>query len=62
MTFVQQIVDGVGRFCVLCYFLKLKELVVAEIEFETMAESTRFVPPSWFGKNLTNNARYSNAI
>ena len=40
---------------------RLKGLVVAEVEFESVAESVRFVPPPWFGREVTDDARYKNA-
>ena len=39
----------------------LKGLVVAEVEFETIDESSRFVPPPWFGREVTDDDRYKNA-
>jgi adenylate cyclase len=35
-------------------------LKVAEVEFTTAAASKKFSPPSWFGKELTGDKRYSN--
>ena len=43
------------------YCGRLKGLVVAEVEFETVAESSRFVPPPWFGRDVTDDDRYKNA-
>ena len=40
---------------------RLKGLVVAEVEFASMVESTRFVPPPWFGREVTDDDRYKNA-
>ena len=40
---------------------RLKGLVVAEVEFESVAESARFVPPPWFGRDVTDDDRYKNA-
>ena len=40
---------------------RLKGLVVAEVEFESVAESARFVPPPWFGREVTDDVRYKNA-
>lgn len=40
---------------------RLKGLVVAEVEFESVVESARFVPPPWFGREVTDDARYKNA-
>lgn len=35
-------------------------LFIVEVEFKTEEESEAFVPPAWFGKEITNDARYSN--
>jgi adenylate cyclase len=43
------------------YHEALAGLVVAEVEFETEADSDRFDPPDWFGRELTGDDRYSNA-
>ena len=40
---------------------RLKGLVIAEVEFEGVTESARFVPPPWFGREVTDDARYKNA-
>ena len=40
---------------------RLKGLVIAEVEFESVTESARFVPPPWFGREVTDDARYKNA-
>lgn len=40
---------------------RLKGLVIAEVEFESVVESARFVPPPWFGREVTDDARYKNA-
>lgn len=37
-------------------------MVLAEIEFETVAESEKFVKPDWFGKNVSGDHRYTNAF
>src|SRR6185437_14960944 len=39
----------------------LTGLVVAEVEFESAEESQRFSPPSWFGKEVTNDKHYKNS-
>jgi CYTH domain-containing protein len=38
----------------------LDGLVVAEVEFADEAASSAFDPPSWFGRELTGDRRYSN--
>lgn len=35
-------------------------LVVAEVEFPNQASRRRFKPPSWFGREVTGQKRYSN--
>ncbi len=35
-------------------------LVVVEVEFETEEEADNFIPPEWFGKEVTNDKRYKN--
>ena len=35
-------------------------LVVAEVEFPNHAARKKFKPPSWFGREVTGNNRYSN--
>lgn len=35
--------------------------MLAEVEFSTVAEADKFRPPSWFGRDVTDDARYSNA-
>ena len=36
-------------------------LVLAEVEFETVEEAERFVPPAWFGTDVTYDGRYHNS-
>jgi adenylate cyclase len=35
-------------------------LIVAEVEFPSQASCRRFKPPSWFGREVTGEKRYSN--
>lgn len=42
------------------YLGELKGLITAEVEFNSLAEAHAFVPPQWFGLELTNDRRYSN--
>ena len=37
-----------------------KGLIVAEVEFDDEREYEKFVPPEWFGKEVTGKSRYSN--
>lgn len=39
----------------------LAPLVVAEVEFETRKEADDFVPPEWFGKDVSMDNRYKNS-
>lgn len=43
------------------YSGKLEGLVVAEVEFDSVEEANAFVPPSWFGRDITSDQRYKNA-
>jgi adenylate cyclase len=42
------------------YHGSLAGLVVAEVEFTSASESARFVPPQWFGTEVTEDKRYKN--
>ncbi|HWC08691.1 MAG TPA: CHAD domain-containing protein [Solirubrobacterales bacterium] len=42
------------------YVENLAGLVVAEVEFSSTEESREFEPPSWLGKEITDDARYAN--
>ena len=35
-------------------------LITAEVEFDTIQEANNFIPPSWFGTEVTNDVRYKN--
>lgn len=37
-------------------------MMLAEIEFETIEESEKFVKPDWFGENVSGDRRYTNAF
>ncbi|MBN2893579.1 MAG: hypothetical protein JXL97_17030 [Bacteroidales bacterium] len=37
-----------------------KGLFIVEVEFPTLEEANKFVPPSWFGKEVTNEVEYTN--
>jgi len=37
-----------------------KGLIVAEVEFDDERQCEKFVPPDWFGKEVTGKSRYSN--
>ena len=40
---------------------KLAPLVLAEVEFETKEEAELFVPPAWFGEDVTFSSKYHNS-
>ena len=39
----------------------LEGLVFAEVEFHSVEEATEFVPPDWFGDDVSLDKRYSNS-
>ena len=39
----------------------LHPLITAEVEFESVEASRTFTPPSWMGKEVTEDRRYTNA-
>jgi adenylate cyclase len=39
----------------------LDGLVVAEVEFPSEGEATTFIPPAWFGREVTTDLRFRNA-
>jgi adenylate cyclase len=39
---------------------RLRGLFTAEVEFASSRSLARFVPPQWFGREITGNVRYSN--
>jgi len=43
------------------YAGSLEGLVVVEVEFATTEDAESFDPPPWFGEELTNDPRWSNA-
>jgi adenylate cyclase len=40
---------------------KLDGLVVVEVEFPSEQEAASFLPPPWFGREVTTNGRFRNA-
>lgn len=44
------------------YKSHLKGLVVVEVEFETEADANNFVPPLWFGEDISKNKEYRNKV
>jgi CYTH domain-containing protein len=39
---------------------ELEGLILAEIEFTSVADAERFSPPAWLGKDVTQDERYKN--
>lgn len=39
----------------------LAPLMLAEVEFPTKEEAERFIPPDWFGEDVTFSAKYHNS-
>ena len=37
-------------------------LVVCEIEFDNIDEANNFIPPEWFGKDITDDKNYKNKV
>lgn len=40
---------------------ELAPLLLAEVEFETAEDANAFVPPAWFGEDVTFSAKYHNS-
>ena len=40
---------------------ELAPLQLAEVEFETKEEAEHFVPPAWFGEDVTFSSKYHNS-
>lgn len=41
---------------------ELSPLILAEVEFSTEEEANRFVPPEWFGEDVTYSTEYHNSV
>ena len=39
----------------------LAPLRIVEVEFDTEEEANTFIPPSWFGEDVTNSRKYHNS-
>ena len=37
-------------------------LIMAEVEFPSIEEAERFVPPDWFGREVTEDPEYHNSV
>lgn len=42
------------------YYGALEGLITTEVEFSTVEEAEGFLPPKWFGKDVTFDSRYKN--
>lgn len=42
------------------YLGELEGLMTVEVEFSSVADASNFTPLEWFGRELTDDARYSN--
>jgi len=40
---------------------KLAPLILAEVEFSNVEEANAFIPPNWFGEDVTNSPKYHNS-
>lgn len=40
---------------------KLAPLVLAEVEFDSIEEANAFIPPVWFGEDVTHSSKYHNS-
>ena len=43
------------------YYNLLEGLATVEVEFPSVSDANRFIPPSWFGRELTYDKSYGNA-
>ncbi len=41
---------------------ELSPLVLAEVEFPTAEEANAFIPPEWFGEDVTYSDKYHNSV
>ena len=40
---------------------RLAPLVLAEVEFSSIEDANAFIPPAWFGEDVTNSPKYHNS-
>lgn len=55
---LQQTLVPCFTFVIHVYKGKLKGLALVEVEFPNISESKRFIPPYWFGKEVTTDIRF----
>lgn len=41
-------------------FKSIPDIIIAEVEFKDLQQANDFVPPSWFGAEVTNNENFKN--
>ncbi len=41
---------------------RLSDLTVVEVEFHSEEDAKRFIPPEWFGQEVTEDLRYTNSM
>lgn len=41
-------------------YKSIPDLITVEVEFKTLEEANEFIPPIWFGKEITNDQNYKN--
>lgn len=44
-----------------CFEAPFAPLIVAEVEFSSIDEANAFLPPCWFGREVTDDRRYCNS-
>ena len=63
-THLKEKIDGLliqKRRYLIPFAEKYTPLVLAEVEFETEEEANTFVPPEWFGEDVTFSTKYHNS-
>lgn len=43
------------------FYGKFQGLILAEVEFETMEQANAYVPPEWFGRDVSITGEYQNS-
>lgn len=57
-----EIADGTGRVIELDIFGGVfKDTVLAEVEFDSVAEANAYIPPAWLGQDVTSDKSYHNS-
>ncbi|MDE6182122.1 MAG: CYTH domain-containing protein, partial [Eubacteriales bacterium] len=51
-----------GLFAEIDVFEKpFKDIYIVEVEFNSLEDAQKFTPPDWFGQDITNDAKFTNA-